>query len=558
MKHILLLSSVLLFASCADVLDKEDLSSVPEDKVWSDAGYATAYVNKLCQDNLPGWDAGISGYSDEAHPNAGTDVLYGQLTSSSIDTWNYNQIRNINIFLKDIDTGTIDEEVKNKLKGQVYFLRALRYFEMVRQYGGVPIIKVPQTLDDDLYVTRNKTSECIDFIVEDLDKAYELLPWHWADKDLGRISKAATLAMKGRILLYYASPQFNLNNDITRWEKAYEVNKQAFEELAKNNYGLYENYEQLWFDEMNKEVILVKRYQEPGMVHNWDATTRPLDESENSTGGNQPSLEMVESYPMINGLPITDENSGYNPTIYWENRDPRFKQSIAYNGCTWELSGQSGRKQWTFVGAEIAPGNSGFYCRKAINPTYSVYFAQNSSTDWIELRYAEVMLNYAECAAELGKSEEAYNMLKQIRNRAGITPNADGMYGLKVGLGQEELVDAVLAERKIELAFEGKRYWDLRRRRLFAEELNGTKRHGVYPILNNMSKAEFLEIANTIDLNKDYAIYFRDSIVELDKKFSIDFKDNYYFYAIPLKHMETNSKLEQTQGWEEGTFNPYE
>lgn len=557
MKKILIFSLLISLCGCSDVLDKKDLSTISEKDVWNDVGYATAYVNKLCRDNLPGWDNNVSGNSDEA--NGGGSILYGQLLTTSIDVWNYSNIRNINIFLENIDKGTISEEEKNLLKAQAKVLRAWKYFEMVRLYGGVPIIDHPQTLYEDLYVTRNKTSECIDFIIQDLDDAIGILPWKWTGDDLGRISKAAALAFKSRVLLYYASPQFNPNNLKERWEEAYAVNKLAKEELSKNGYALYPDYENFWFDEMNEEVVFVKRYQEPGLEHNWEAATRPLDESQNATGSNQPSLEMVRSYPMVNGKPITESGSGYDPVIYWENRDPRFKASIVYNGCLWELSGKSGRKQWTFVGGELnSPSATGFYCRKAVKASNTPYYAEHGSTDWVEIRYAEVLLNFAECAAELGKTNEAYEILKQIRKRAGIIPGDGEMYGLNANMNREQMIEAIMLERKIEFAFEGKRYWDLRRRRLFASELNGTKRHGVYPILNNMDKEEFLKIENTIDLNKDYGKFFRDSIIELDKIFTIDFKDNYYFYAIPTKHLETNSKLEQTQGWDEGTFNPYE
>ncbi len=555
MKHILFLLLLILFAGCSDVLDKANLSAVPEEVVWNDAGYATAYVNKLYRDNLPGWNISVAGDSDEANSTSG--ILYGQLTSSSIDIWYYNQIRSINIFLDNIDQGTIEEATRKSLKAQVYVLRAWRYFEMVRVYGGVPIIDKAQSLSDDLYVKRNKTSECIDFIINDLENAVTELPWQWTNNDIGRFTKATALALKARVLLYYASPQFNPDNLRERWDAAYNANKTAVDELSKNGYGLYDSYENIWFDEMNKEVIFVQRYEEPGLYHYWDAATRPLAESQNISGCNIPSLEMVESYPMINGKGIHEPESGYDPVIYWENRDPRFKTTIAYNGCLWELSGKTGRKQWTYVGAEVQPSASGFYCRKAINTSYTPYFAERSSTDWIELRYAEVLLNYAECAAESGKTEEAYGVLKEIRKRAGILPGNDGMYGLATGMNSGELVKAVLFERKIEFAYEGKRYWDLRRRRLFAEELNGKKRHGVQPILK-IDKEEFLKIENVVNLNKDYGTYFRDSIVELDKVFSIDFKNNYYFYALPEKHLQTNSNLQQTQGWDNGTFNPYE
>ena len=541
--------------ACSDILNKKDLSAVTEEDVWNDSKYATAYLDKLCRDNLPDWDAGVANNSDEA--NGGDGIMYGQLTTSSIDTWNYEQIRKINLLLQKVGSGSIDEETQNTLKAQALVLRAWRYFQMVRLYGGVPLILEPQELTDDLYVTRAKTSECIAQMVKDLDDAIAILPWKWTGDDEGRVTKAAAMAFKGRILLYWASPQFNPQDDKQRWEKAYAANKQAMEELANNGYGLYESYSELWFDEMNVEAVFVKRFQEPGLTNSWNAGTRPLSEAQNYTGWNRPSLEMVESYPMADGTPIT-ESKDYDPVYFWKNRDPRFAQSIAYNGCLWELSGKSGRIQWTYVGSELNnPTPSGFYCRKAVDESYTPYYTERSSTDWIEIRYAEVLMNYAECAAELGKNDEAYTILKQIRNRAGILPGSDGLYGLKAGMSHDDMIKAIMLERKIEFAFEGKRYWDLRRRRLFASELNGTRRHGLLPKLK-ISQEEFDKIKDNVNIDKDKDTYFRDSLIVLDTKFDIDFKDNYYFYAIPNKHLETNSKLEQTQGWDGGTFNPYE
>lgn len=541
--------------SCLDVLDKKDLSAVTEEDVWNDADYAEAYLNKLYIDNLPGWDSGIAGNSDEA--NGESSILYGQLTTSSIDNWPYTQIRNINILLSKIDSGSIDTATKDMLKAQALVLRAWRYFTMVRLYGGVPMIMAPQELTDDLYVSREKTSKSIEMIIKDLDDAYEILPWTWGGDDEGRFTKATVMALKGRILLYYASPQFNPQNDPERWSAAYEYNKKAVEEIEKNGYGLYESYSDIWFDEMNKEALFVTRYQEPNVTHTWDAATRPLSEAQNYSGANQPTLEMVQSYPMVDGKSI-EGHADYDPVYYWKNRDPRFDATIAYNGVLWELSGKKGRKQWTYIGhSTLNPTGTGFYCRKAINVSYTPYYTERSSTDWIEIRFAEVLLNYAECAAEVNKMDEAYSVLERIRNRAGILPGSDNLYGLKANMSHDEMIDAIMLERKIEFAYEGKRYWDLRRRRLFASELNGTRRHGLLPKLK-VPQDQFNAIADQFDVNKDYETYFKDSVVVLDQKYTIDFKDNYYFYAIPLKHIETNSKLQQTQGWDNGSFNPYE
>lgn len=558
------LLGALLFGnlSCSDILDKKDLSSITDEQVWTDANYATAYLNALYEENLPKWDGESDGetypfyssYSDEA--DGGSNVMYGQLTITSMDYWFYENIRNINLLFEKLENNeSIDEETCTSLKAQASLLRAWTYWKMVRVYGGMPILLRPQQLTDDLLVSRNKTSECIDVMIQDLDYAYENLPWTWTGDDIGRATKAAALALKGRILLYWASPQFNPDNELDRWQRAYDINKQAVDELSANGYGLYSDYENIWYDEMNEEVVWGRRYQEPNAINSWNAATRPLAEAQNHSGANHPTLEMVESYPMVTGEPI-EESEEYDPVLYWKNRDPRFYSTIAYNGCTWELSGKSGRKQWTYVGAELnLPTATGFYCRKAVDPSYVPYYTERSSTDWIEIRYAEVLLNYAECAAVLGKMDEAYNVLKMIRKRAGILPGSGDMYGLKAGMSSSEMVDAVMLERKLELAFEGKRYWDLRRRRLFASELNGKVRHGILPKLK-IPENEFLAMVDTIDLDKNYATYFKDSLVILDKTFTIDFKDNYYFYAIPNKYLETNSNLQQTDGWSGGSFNP--
>lgn len=565
-KYLLYSSLVAMSMSCSDILDKKDLSAVTDDQVWSDAKYATAYLNRLYEKNLPKWEGEkdrdgddansifYSSYSDEA--DGGGAVMYGQLTTASSDYWYYEDIRNINMLFEKLENNEfIDTEICTNLKAQASILRAWRYFCMVRVYGGVPMLLLPQKLTDDLLVSRNKTSECIDIIIKDLDYAYANLPWSWTGDDIGRATKAAALALKGRVLLYYASPQFNPDNQMDRWETAYKINKQAIEELETNGYGLYPNYEKVWYDEMNKEVVWGRRYQEPGATNKWNAATRPLSEAQNHSGSNHPTLEMVESYPMVTGVPIA-ESTDYDPVLYWKNRDPRFTVSVAYNSCTWELSGKTGRKQWTYVGAELNfPTETGFYCRKAVDPSYTSYYTERSSTDWIEIRYAEVLLNYAECAAVLGKTDEAYSILKMIRERAGLLAGNNSMYGLKEGLSSEQMIDAIMLERKIELAFEGKRYWDLRRRRLFESELNGKVRHGILPKLN-ISEEEFNKIKDTADFENNYATYFRDSLVILDKKFAIDFKENYYFYALPNKYLETNSKLEQTTGWSGGTFNP--
>jgi hypothetical protein len=496
--------------------------------------------------------------------------MYGQLTSSSIDDWPYTQIRNVNLFLQKIGAGSIDANTQSVLKGQAFVLRAWLYFRMVRLYGGVPLILTPQELTDDLYVTRSKTSECIAQIVKDLDDAIDSeLPWSWSGDNAGKISKAAALALKARVLLYWASPQFNRpgTRDALRWENAYAVNKQAKEQLAANGFGLYNNFSNIWFDEMNPECVFVRRYFYPGEVSPWAAATRPLEVSMDHTGANHPTVEIVDAFPMIDGVP-TSESPDFDPVYYWKNRDPRFAATIAYNSCVWPLIGRDGTRQWTYRGYTVEQNNgtrTGYYCRKAIDLTQTAFDGKNSATDYIEIRYAEVLLNFAECAAETGRADEAIEALKLIRARAGILPGASGLYGLKTGLSGDALIKAVMFERRLEFAFEGKRYWDLRRRRLFESELNGTRRHGRFAnLVPGLTPTEFDAIRLATpepDYDTEYSRFFEDEVILVDTQYDIDFKENYYFYGIPNSHLETNSRLQQTAGWPDngsGLFDPYE
>jgi hypothetical protein len=566
---------VLLFCmavSCTKILDKKDLTAVSEKDVWNDLSLATAYVERIYARNLPGWSTEWADYSEES--DGGGGYMYGQLTENSVNYWPYDDIREINVLLANIDKGTLKQSDKNVLKGEAFFFRAWQYFEMAKRYGGVPLILHPQDRSEDLFVKRNSTSETFKQIIKDLDSAIAGLPTFTAtsgDND-GHVHKGTALAVKGRVLLFYASPQFDPSQTTSRWQAAYDANKAAKDYLLSKGFGLYSDFEGLWYKEMNKEDIFVRRYEYSSLnsasKSNWAASTRPLDISQGATGGNRPTWEMVNKFPMKDGRAITDPGSAYtyNPDYYWQNRDPRFKKTIVYNGAVWGVGAngaEPGRIQWTYIGGEQNnPTITGFYMRKGVDTTQSSIDAFNSSTDWVELRFAEVLLNLAEAANETGKTSEAYDELKTIRTRAGIDPGVDGMYGLKLNMSQNEMREAIRLERAIELAYEGKRFWDLRRWRAFETKLNGTRRHGLNINLK-ISKGDWNHLRDSLSsqemvslLNRSYTNYFDDEIKVLDTQFDINWKPEYYFFAIPNEHLQLNSNLEQTMGWAGGTFDP--
>jgi hypothetical protein len=445
------------------------------------------------------------------------------------------------------------------------------YFQLIKLYGGVPYISHAQDwITEDLYVKRNKTSECVDSIARDLDMG-TVLPAAWGSADRGRITRGAALGIKGRLLLFWASPQFNPGNDKARWERAYVANKAAYDTLLIDGYGLFSNFANIWLDEGtgNKEVIMLRSFDGANKASTFEDAARPFSESNGGGGSYQPTLELVNAFPTKDGVPITDAGAGYDPVYYWKNRDPRFDATIAYNGCTWPLSNKTGRKQWNYTGVtddKNKPCVTGFYCRKNLNTATIKDNTKLGKTDWIELRFAEVMLNLAECANATGRIEEAYTLLTAIRKRAGINPGEGGLYGLKAGMSEAEMFNTIVNERRIELAFEGKRYDDLRRNKLF-DQLNGAKRSilkiavkAPYTVANlEKTDAAGIMLRDRLDINSaDYTTYFTATVDVLDTQKPISYPSNYYFYAIPATNILRNPGLLQTQGWNNGTFNPLE
>jgi hypothetical protein len=549
-------------------MDKDDLASITDENVWNDVKYATGFLDKLHRDYTPEWAADTN--SDEACGEMGEigEALFGRMTANSGGAWvtdwdnKYERIRNINLLLEKMETSTLDAATRDLLTAQALVIRAWRYFDLVRTYGGVPMVMKTQSVSDDLYVERTKTSECIALIQKDLDDAIAIpnFPYQWSGNDAGRLTKAAALALKGRLLLYWASPQFNPNGLQDRWQAAYDANREARDLLAQNGYGLYESYENLFFDEMNREAVFVKRYEYPHFGHSWVAGTLPGESgiSLMAPSWNRPTWELALSYPTLSGRPADASNPEYDDVLFWKNRDPRFAATFVWNSSLYETYGRTGRRQWTYNETNyVSPTH--LYCRKAVpvNYTQEQAFAGHNSTDWIEIRYAEVLLNFAECAAALNRTDEALEVLKQIRNRAGIRAGSDGLYGLASGMSKEAMTKAILLERRIEFAMEGKRFWDLRRYRLFASELNGKFRHGRKPVLREGLDIDEVKSDPTINWDTEYGTYFVDEVDESDL-YTMNFKDEYYFYPIHSSDLYSNSKLQQTKGWEGGTFDPLE
>src|SRR5690606_15365496 len=325
--------------------------------------------------------------------------------------------------------------------------------------------------------------------------------------DYGKIDGNFALAFKAKVLLHMASPQFNPSNpwDNTYWTQAYEVNKQAYEKLKSQGYRLVENYEDIALVERNAETVFAVINSYPNKVANWDYGVRPGSESRGPAYA-CPTWEFIKQFPMKDGKSFDDPTGAYYKSedqllqSYWENRDPRFEKSIVWNGKIYEVSGNTGKRQYTALGIAHELDDFGINPKAGVNSTnldrYSGFFIEKNSllrltqaevqqydVDYIVMRFAEVMLNYAETANETGHIDDAKAILLEIRKRAGIEPGAEGDYGIKATT-REEMREAILAERNIEFCFEGHRFWDLRRLRML-DRLDGTTKHGVEAIAIN-------------------------------------------------------------------------
>ena len=509
------------FNACDDPLDVKPYDKYQADFIFPNSKKAEEYVmytyNVLPYSNsqsngynrLGGGAAMIASASDEAIqnvPGSTVEVLTnGSLSPSSSNpdnTWNdnYQFIRAINIGLENLGMlSEQDQDLKNRLNGELLFLRAFAYFELVKRFGGVPIITRSLKLQDDLNIPRNTFNDCIEFISTQCTEAIPSLfnPDDASGGNLGRISTGAAMALKSRALLYAASPLYNGNGydgtsnplicygsaSNTRWEAAAEA---AAAVIKLNYYGLFtsaalsdsqddntaitngsKNYRDLFYNLAgNKELILIRTSVLGNAV---EKKNTPVGYT-SGNGSTGPSQQMVDAYGMINGKAITDGASGYDPANPYAKRDPRFYASIFYNGMSW-----SGRDVQTYTGgADNAIGatnatKTGYYLSKFMKGDVKIAGSETNTYHCFPIiRYAEILLNYAEAMNEAygpdvdpkSYGKTAREAVQEVRGRSLRPANAK----LSVPSGDKNAMrKAIRDERRVELAFEDHRHLDVKR-----------------------------------------------------------------------------------------------
>lgn len=499
----------------------------------------------------------------------------------------YFDIARCNNGIKFIPEGTLPRETQRRFLGQYYALRAMAYLDLAKIYGGMPLVLEPQNPQNLTLSGRASAREMFEQIVKDCDSAMANLQGvTWTDAERGKLTRTAAAAIKGKALLLWASPHFNPTDqpshpyDASRWQPAFDACKAAYDIADADGKKLMASYESIFRTEgsANTEAIIVRSYSATvaKRSHNVEARARPLSAGGSPNDNYYASDWLMNAYTMKDGTPITATGSGYDPVLFWKDRDPRFEATIAWNGSVWNLGGTSNRKQWTYINAIGETGNRGVYCRKFTTPELanaSVPYANDfggSGMDWIELRLAEVMMNYAEAANGNGNLAVAKDMVKLIRLRAGIIAGANN-YGLDLVTTKEQMRDLILNERMVEFAFEGKRVDDLRRNRRYHQltgTLNGmqvalktapsgqpTFKDQLERIVDPVTGTRYrdlLDLTNKDTLNK----YFTYSYLPPGGTGGFNVLPEYYFYSLSNFFLYSSPLLEQTIGWDGGLFDP--
>ncbi len=515
-KLIYILFAIVIMAGCKkDPLDITPDGRITLADVFKDEIKTAAYLNSVYR-YVPTYFAGyieyalLAGITDECQ-----DADVGNAPSVMADNWKngtlspsfnpltlgsysnssnhypafWSGILHANIFLENIDNANVPNLAdKSRFKAEAQLLRAFYYFEMVKQFGPMPISATPFPVGFDFSsLKRPSFQENIDFIIKDCNEviANTSLPMRITiESERGRFSKAIAYALKSEALLYNASPLWNPSNDVEKWKASAAASKAAITHLTSStggNYQLIADYGDYFISRSDlvnnpkdKETILGIIGSTPGQL----GTVIGLPSKPGYKTGACPTQELVDSYdmqatgePAILGysdedhlLPIANPASGYDPANPYVGRDPRFYATVWYNGSLYDNINGNIHTIETFVGGRDqllkTPPNrynthTGYYLRKFVDPRLQVW--QGPSPEWKKYRLAQIYLDYAEAENEAsGPVAEVYEAINTVRRRAEMPE-------LPAGLNKDQMRARIRNERRVELAIEEHRFWDVRR-----------------------------------------------------------------------------------------------
>ena len=416
--------------------------------------------------------------------NTGADaIVSGNFTASLPRFQNdwafyYTGIKSCNIFLENVDQNTtLLPAMKERMKGEAKFVRAWHHFNLMKWWGDVPLLTKDISPDEAKAVARSPRADVLAFILTELDAAASVLPANtqYAAADNGRITKGAALALKSRVLLYEGNRMAEV---VAVCEEL--INNQP----ANGTYSLVASYSDLFSDKavnkVNNESIFSLQYVPALRTWGEYIDFAPISAGAR-TNNLSPSQELVDAYIMKNGKSINEAGSGYDENNIAANRDPRLAATVVYHGYNWvnpdnstqtiyikpgsTPAGASGSNEYSTAGQGTA---TGYYWRKYWDPNNTS--GLNNGTNIHLVRYAEVLLNYAEAQQSLGQMTAVVwdKTIRALRVRAGFTEA-----GALDFPGTANMTQIIRNERRVELAMEGLRIDDIRRWKIAEMVLNG-------------------------------------------------------------------------------------
>lgn len=547
-KNIIYPVFILLFTWGCEFLNYDESSFYEKEDVFSDfermKGFLTDIYSYLPTDYTSIDNAMRSSATDESEFVLDfSDVQkFNNGTWSAIQVldaqWSamYAGIRAANIFLKEAKDQEFEEYRWNDEYGEMMaqyhnypnearFLRAFFYFELIKRYGDAPLILEPLTLEEANSLTRTPFNEIVDFIVEECDDISSKLPVDYnnlPNKETGRITRGAAMALKSRVLLYAASPLHNSAGSADKWIKAAEASKAVIDSswyTLENNWGAFLN------KRASKEVILGRRQ---GVSNQFEQVNFPVGYHGIVSTGNCPTQNLVDAFEMKpSGLPVTDPASGYDENNPYAGRDPRLAKTVILNNSTWK-----GQTVEIWEGGLNAPPleratKTGYYLKKYVDETINLTPGSVTAKEhhWAIFRLGEVLLNYAEAMNEAYGPDDAAGLGLTARGAVNMVRSRASMPGFPAGLSKEEFREKLRNERRVELAFEDHRFWDVRRWKI------GNTTKDIYGM--KITKAQ------------DQTFNYEKVLVE-----NRVWDDKMYLYPIPQSEIYKNNKLTQNPGWE--------
>ncbi|WP_207495148.1 RagB/SusD family nutrient uptake outer membrane protein [Aridibaculum aurantiacum] len=477
---VLIMLMLLPGTACKKFLDRAPSVNLNEEAIFADPILASQFADNAYNHLVDEYarfnnHRGITGQAADEAVSGNSDVGVRTLVTGSYhdhyerggsalndisDIWAraYSGIRVTNKMLENIDRipWTLNQSPA-RIRGEMHFLRAFLYFELIKRFGGVPLITRTYGVNEDIDIPRNTYEECVSFIVNDLNTADPLLPSDYNNSNNGRATAGAARALKSRVLLYAASKLNNESNDVSKWQAAAAAAKAV---MDMGQYSLQSTYADILNVASSPEYIMIK-VRGPRSIDGFLLDFAMSPGSGGAQGQLNPTQNHVDLYEMTNGKAITDPTSGYNPQMPYQNRDPRLRANILYNDVDWQ-----GRKiQMWSGGRDYLSGNvtytaTRYYSRKMWPEPYIRNVAGTAILNYVFFRYAEILLNYAEAQNEALSSpdQSVYDAINQIRARPSVA-----MPPLPAGLTKDDMRKRIRNERAVELAFEDIRWYDIMR-----------------------------------------------------------------------------------------------